>query len=87
MNAELLKRTFARLDELKGNLSEPALAERRAHNNTLKMAAAPEHSFTIEGVTMDDTLMCACGWKSETYWDGSEYAFDDWRKHIESTLV
>lgn len=86
MNADLLKRTFARLAELKGNLSEPAIAERKAHHNTIKMAASPEHTFTIEGVTMDDTLVCACGWKSETYWDGQEWAYEEWLKHLVGEL-
>jgi hypothetical protein len=86
MNTDLLKRTFARLKELKGNLSEIALAERRAHHNTIRMAALPEHAYTEEGMTMDDRFVCSCGWKSETFWDGREYAYDTWREHIESQL-
>lgn len=87
MDTELLKRTFTRLRELKGNLSEAAIAERKAHHNTINAAALPEHSYKNEGVTMDDTFVCACGWKSETFWDGAEWAYDDWRKHVESMLV
>lgn len=86
MNDELIKRTLARLAELKGNLSEPAMAERKAHHKTIQTAAKPEHAFTIEGVTMDDTLVCACGWKSQTYWDGDDLAYSDWLKHLEGLL-
>ena len=86
MDTQLLKRTFARLEELKGNLSKPAIAERQAHHNTVIIAAGPEHAYTNEGVTLDDTFVCACGWKSETYWDGSDFAYADWRKHLQSIL-
>lgn len=86
MEVDLLKRTFARLEELKGNLSPEAMAEREAHHNTIEIAAQPEHAYACKGVTMDDTFECACGWKSETFWDGREYAYADWRKHLESVL-
>lgn len=40
------------------------------------------HVQEITGVTMDDTCICSCGWKSGTYWDGKEYAHTDWVRHI-----
>lgn len=40
------------------------------------------HTQEITGVTMDDTCLCSCGWKSGTYWDGKEYAYTEWVTHI-----
>ena len=40
------------------------------------------HTQKIEGVTMDDTCVCSCGWKSNTYWDGNDLAYADWVTHI-----
>ncbi len=32
---------------------------------------------------MCDRHVCSCGWESTWYFDGSEYATDDWVKHIQ----
>lgn len=42
------------------------------------------HAPKIEGVTMDDTCVCSCGWQSGTYWDGREYAHAEWVSHIQT---
>ncbi|MEK7602078.1 MAG: hypothetical protein AAB472_01140 [Patescibacteria group bacterium] len=31
---------------------------------------------------MCDSYSCSCGWKSTGYFDGYEYAYDDWVKHL-----
>jgi hypothetical protein len=86
MNSDLLKRTFVRLDELRNNRTDVAIAERKAHHNTIIEAAKPEHSHTFESITHDDKLVCACGWESAGYWDGRGFAFDDWLKHLRGLL-
>lgn len=30
---------------------------------------------------MLDQWVCSCGWESEPYFDGEEYAREDWEKH------
>jgi hypothetical protein len=40
------------------------------------------HTYTIKGVTMDDRCFCSCGWKSNPYWDGAEWAYKEWVEHI-----
>lgn len=42
------------------------------------------HVSKIEGVTMDDTCVCSCGWQSRAYWDGREYAHTEWVDHIKA---
>lgn len=48
----------------------------------LHMAAGPEHVGKCVGVTMDDQVVCCCGWESRTFWDGAEWAWDEWREHV-----
>ena len=28
-----------------------------------------------------DYCQCSCGWESRGYWDGMEYALDEWKAH------
>lgn len=28
-----------------------------------------------------DQIICECGWKSATFFDGECYAYDQWKKH------
>jgi len=30
---------------------------------------------------MSDWVECSCGWTSPGYWDGMEYALDQWKLH------
>ena len=32
--------------------------------------------------SMLDQIICPCGWKSRTYFDGREYAHSEWKKHV-----
>jgi Domain of unknown function (DUF3846) len=35
-----------------------------------------------------DQIICSCGWKSATFFDGQEYAYAQWKRHIkESHMV
>jgi hypothetical protein len=46
-------------------------------------APAPKgHKRKMVSVGLSDHCECSCGWKSPGYWDGQEYAFDDWQKHV-----
>jgi len=38
---------------------------------------------TPKGCSKDisDWVECSCGWKSQQYWDGMEYALDEWKLH------
>lgn len=40
-----------------------------------------EHEYTYRGDGMADKLVCYCGWESNTYFDGLEYALDEWKEH------
>lgn len=35
---------------------------------------------------MSDNFVCSCGWKSNGYWDGAEWAWDEWEKHAKQIL-
>ena len=40
------------------------------------------HTQKMDSSLMSDVCSCSCGWKSKTYWDGREWAYDEWVKHI-----
>lgn len=31
---------------------------------------------------MGDQWKCSCGWESRKYWDGAEYAHEEWKAHV-----
>lgn len=41
----------------------------------------PRYVSTPSG--MIDSYECSCGWKSGPYYDGAEYAWTDWKRHVE----
>lgn len=46
-------------------------------------AAAPEHVPTNVGTFMSDEICCSCGiWRSNLYFDGLEYAMNEWLSHV-----
>lgn len=50
-------------------------------------AAKPEHDILENGGEgMTDQLLCACGWKSKRYWDGWEFAVDEWYQHVAGVM-
>ena len=67
----------------------------KARVETEKLKAVAKyfgHVPTTKEVSyMIDQCLCSCGWKSTTYWDGPEYAFNEWIEHakkiIESTQL
>ena len=36
--------------------------------------------------SMSDQFICSCGWESRGYWDGIEYAWDEWLKHAHTAV-
>lgn len=87
MDVAEINRCFAAIAALKGNgYSNEVIEQRRALHAALAEAASPEHAYKIVGATMDDTCECACGWKSQTYWDGADYAYSDWQTHLKTVL-
>lgn len=36
----------------------------------------------IEEAGMIDICKCSCGWQSKPYYDGREYAYSAWLRHI-----
>lgn len=42
------------------------------------------HKPTPKSHRFSDWVECACGWESQEYWDGEEYAFSEWQKHIKA---
>lgn len=66
--------------------SEPG--EYRAARVRLIEAATPEHVPRIEEVSyMSDQCICACGWKSNRFFDGAEYAEREWRDHVYNLII
>lgn len=65
--------------------SDPAKAKKIW--DKLAKAAAPEHAGKNIGISMSDQVECFCGWKSPGYWDGAEYAWDEWRKHVAEAVA
>ena len=41
-----------------------------------------EHTQKIKESSTIDTCICSCGWESNSYWDGAEYAYNEWVEHI-----
>ncbi|KKP93481.1 MAG: hypothetical protein UR98_C0004G0017 [Parcubacteria group bacterium GW2011_GWA1_36_12] len=62
----------------------------KAKNEVEKLKASAEylgHVPTVEEVSyMTDQCRCSCGWASTRYWDGAEYAFDEWIKHAKTIV-
>ena len=29
-----------------------------------------------------DWFVCSCGWESRHYWDGADFATEEWKKHV-----
>ncbi len=45
--------------------------------------ASPEHTPRVEEISyMSDQCRCACGWHSDKFWDGADYALKQWREHV-----
>ena len=51
----------------------------RLLNNPMKK----EHTVTVKEVSyMIDQAFCTCGWTSDRFWDGPEYAMNQWQDHV-----
>ena len=88
MDVAEIARCFEALSSLKdAGHSSKIIAKRRELNTALVAAASPEHAFKIVGVTLDDTCVCACGWESPPYWDGAEYAYNNWKAHLKTVVL
>lgn len=49
-----------------------------------KKAAEAGHGVRVREIGyMCDKAFCACGWESHGYFDGAEFAWDDWKRHID----
>ena len=60
----------------------------RAARARLIETAAPEHVPTVEEVSyMSDQCTCSCGWKSNKFFDGAEYAEGEWRDHVYAVIT
>ena len=62
--------------------TKPSSLEKLSQTDFIAEAEKLGHTVKIIGVTMNDQVVCACGWKSEVFFDGAEYAMFDWRKHV-----
>lgn len=47
----------------------------------------PEFKWWDDGGAMLDQIICSCGWKSQTYFDGGVYAHSEWKKHVAKSHV
>ena len=53
------------------------------HNKT--EGGATHQGIYFSPCYMADAVRCSCGWESHRYFDGSEYAWDEWDAHVAST--
>jgi len=44
------------------------------------------HEAEPRGTGFTDYLTCSCGWKSNMYWDGMEYAYSEWKRHVAAAI-
>ena len=59
----------------------------KVESQKLQAAVKPlGHIPKYTGVGLSDQYECSCGWKSSGYWDGSEWAWDEWIKHAKGIL-
>ena len=35
---------------------------------------------------MTDACFCSCGWRSNDYWDGDVFAYQEWQKHVRESM-
>jgi hypothetical protein len=49
------------------------------------MGNRPDFKWWDGGGGMLDQIICSCGWESRTYFDGREYAYDEWKKHVKKS--
>lgn len=40
-----------------------------------------EHTPSTKGEGFSDWVECSCGWRSHSYWDGVDFAMDEWKRH------
>lgn len=45
----------------------------------------PEFKFADLGGGMLDQIICSCGWESDTFFDGAEYAHSEWKRHVKQS--
>ncbi len=61
--------------------------ERKKIDSIKKAAKDLGHVPEYQNPTyMTDGYICSCGWKSRTYFDGEEYAFDEWKRHAQAAI-
>ena len=56
--------------------------ESKRIRDKLHAAAAPEHVGKNVGNGMLDQFKCCCNWESPPYFDGSSFAWNNWREHV-----
>jgi len=52
-----------------------------------KQAEDLGHKVKYIGTGMSDQFECSCGWKSNGYWDGREWAWDEFIKHANEIIA
>ena len=59
----------------------------REESENLKIAVESlGHVPKYTGQGCADQYECSCGWKSNGYWDGAEWAWNEWVKHAKGIL-
>ena len=49
----------------------------------MRERALPEHAIGGGEVSyMTDQVICRCGWESNKYWDGWDFAIGEWYDHV-----
>jgi hypothetical protein len=41
----------------------------------------------VESAGLIDMYKCSCGWQSNPYYDGAEYAYAEWQRHKENADI
>ncbi len=59
-----------------------ALGLRDAILSLITRTGEVEHTGSTVSEHMTDQHRCSCGWESAWYFDGAEFAKDEWRAHV-----
>lgn len=81
---DVARMDIERLVQLNTQINDRSVSpedKKRAWEEFLELTDS-EHSPSYKGISMDDSYSCSCGWESNIFWDGSDFAMHEWRRHI-----
>ena len=82
MSENSLKERLVELNDIlkKGKWLDPE--ERNEVWKELQELVEQDHIPTYKGGLMSEYYVCSCGWESNAFWDGIDFAMEEWRRHV-----